>query len=64
MTQAKTLDVRQKELQALLTTATGRAELERLAARYADASGRLRPARTSLITYIVVHERERGLVAG
>jgi hypothetical protein len=64
MPEAKTLDVRQKELQTLLTTPSGRAELERLAAQYAAASGRLRPARTSLITYIVVHERERGLVAG
>jgi hypothetical protein len=64
MPEAKTLDVRQKELQALLSTPSGRAELERLAARYAAASGRLRPTRTSLITYIVVHERERGLVAG
>jgi hypothetical protein len=64
MPKAKTLAIRQKELQALLTTPSGRAELERLAARYAAASGRLRPARTSLITYIVVHERERGRVAG
>jgi len=64
MPEAKTLDVRQKELQTLLTTPSGRLELERLAARYAAASGGLRPARTSLITYIVVHERERGLVAG
>ena len=64
MPEAKTLDVRQKELQSLLSTPSGRTELERLAAQYAAASGRLRPARTSLITYIVVHERERGLVAG
>jgi hypothetical protein len=64
MPEAKTLDVRQKELRALLATPSGRAELEWLAARYVTASGRLRPARTSLITYIVVHERERGLVAG
>ena len=44
--EAKTLDVRQKELQALLSTPSGRAELERLAARYAAASGRLRSTRT------------------
>jgi hypothetical protein len=64
MSEAKALDVRQRELQALLATPAGREELEGLAARYAAASGRLRPTRTSLITYILVHERERGLIDG
>jgi hypothetical protein len=64
MSEAKALDVRQRELQALLATPAGREELESLAARYAAASGRLRPTRTSLITYILVHERERGLIDG
>jgi hypothetical protein len=64
MSEAKALDVRQRELQALLPTPAGREELEDLAARYAAASGRLRPTRTSLITYILVHERERGLIDG
>jgi hypothetical protein len=64
MSKAKALDVRQRELQALLATPAGREELEGLATRYAAASGRLRPTRTSLITYILVHERERGLIDG
>lgn len=64
MSKAKTLDVRQKELQGLLVTPAGRTELEELAARYATSSGRIRPSRTSLITYILVHERERGLIDG
>jgi hypothetical protein len=64
MTPKKTLPERQKELQSLLATAAGRAELQELASRYAAASGRLRPGRTSLITYILVHEREHRLITG
>jgi hypothetical protein len=33
-----------------------------LATRYYAASGRIRVEGTSLITYILVHERERGLI--
>jgi hypothetical protein len=62
MAEAKALDVRQRELQALLVSPAGRAELDDLAARYAAASGRLRPTRTALITDILVHERELGLI--
>jgi hypothetical protein len=64
MSKAKTLDDRQKELQGLLATPAGRTELEELADRYATASGRIRPPRTSVITYILVHERARGLIQG
>jgi hypothetical protein len=58
----KTLQQREKELRALLTTPSGREELQQLESRYHAASGRLRPARTSVITYILVHEREQGLM--
>jgi hypothetical protein len=64
MQQPKTLQEREKELQALLATSQGQAELEALACRYASAGGRARPPRTSVITYILVHERERGLIDG
>jgi hypothetical protein len=64
MTVKRNLDERQNELRSLLTTPAGRAAVEALAARYAEASGRLRPARTSAITYILVHEKERGLISG
>jgi hypothetical protein len=64
MPPTKTLRQREKELQALLVTAEGRAELQELADRYRAAGGRVRPERTSIITYLLVHERERGLIAG
>lgn len=63
MTPPKTLPQREKELQALLATAAGRAELQALAARYAAESGKVRGTRTSAITFILVQERERGLIA-
>jgi hypothetical protein len=50
------------ELRALLATPTGREELQQLEARYHAASGRPKPAGTSVITYILVHEREQGLL--
>jgi hypothetical protein len=59
---AKTLEQRQKELQSLLSTPAGQAELEVLACRYYAAGGRTRPPRTSVVTYILVHERERGMI--
>ena len=63
MAPTKTLQQRQKELQSLLATPAGRKELEELDRRY-QATGRLRPANTSVITYLLVYERERGLIAG
>jgi hypothetical protein len=62
MPQKKTLQQREKELQALLRTPAGQARLRELEGRYAAAGGRPRPAGTSLITYLLVHERERGLL--
>ena len=62
MSQSKTREERERELQVLMTTSQGRDELERLANSYQSAGGRARPGRTSVITYILVHERDKGLV--
>ena len=64
MAPQKTLAQREKELQAMLATQAGRDELQQLAARYAAAGGRVMPERTSLITYILVYERGRGVIRG
>ena len=60
----KTLQERQKELQSLFTTPAGRAELQALAARYAAADGQLMAGRSSVITYLLIYEREHGLIGG
>ena len=62
MPPAKTLVQREKELQSLLGTPEGREVLQELANRYSAASGKVRPAGTSAITYILVQEREQGLI--
>jgi hypothetical protein len=62
LTAIKTIPEREAELRALLATESGRAELEQLAARYAAAGGSIRPTGRSVITYIIVHERQSGLV--
>jgi hypothetical protein len=49
-------------MQAKKTLQERQAELEALATRYHAATGRARYEGTSLITYILVHERERGLI--
>ena len=54
---------REKELQTLLGSLAGKAELEALADRYAASSQRIRPGRMSLVTYILVCERERDMIA-
>ena len=64
MTPKKTLQQREKELQSLIATPAGRDELQQLGSRYSEAGGRVRPERTSVITYILVYERERGLIVG
>jgi hypothetical protein len=58
----KTLRQREDELRSLLATPAGRLELQALEARYAAAAGTVRPARASLITYVLVYEREHGLI--
>jgi hypothetical protein len=62
MVPKKTVHERQKELQSLLATAAGREELEALAARYHAAGDRPRPPAASVITYLLVHERQEGLI--
>jgi hypothetical protein len=62
MTPTKSLREREKELRALLPIPEGKAQLQELAARYAAGAGQTVPARTSLITYILVYERLHGLI--
>ena len=62
MTPTITLQQREKQLQSLLGTPEGREELQELANRYSAASGKVRAAGTSPITYILVQEREQGLI--
>jgi hypothetical protein len=64
MTARHSLQEREKELRSLIATPAGREELQELASRYHSASGKLRPAGTSVITYILVHERQQGLTKG
>ena len=62
MLPTKTLREREKELQALLTHRAGQELLSALEARYQARSGRVRPGGKSVVTYILVYERERGLI--
>jgi hypothetical protein len=64
MSEAKTLSAREAELRQLMATPEGRRALEGLAAGYQAAGGSVRPERTSVITYILVHERKLGLIVG
>ena len=56
----KPLLQREKELQALLATPEGRVELRALAEEYARGGGRFLPEHGSLVTYILIHERQNG----
>jgi hypothetical protein len=60
----KTLQERERELQQLMATPDGRRELEALANRYEECGGSRRPHKASVITYIIVHERQHGMIAG
>jgi hypothetical protein len=60
----KTLHQREKELQDLLATPAGRKELQEVESRYHSQGDRLRPPSTSVITFILVYEREHGLIVG
>ena len=62
MHQTKTLQVRTKEMQTLLASEERLAKLLDLASRYGAASDRHRLVRRSVVTYILVHEREQGLI--
>ena len=59
----KTVQQREKELQSLLTTPAGRTELHELEVRYHETSDRIRPPKSSVVTFILIHEREQGLIA-
>jgi len=61
MQSKKTVQQREKELQSLLATPAGMTELRQLEARYA-ASDRIRPPKSSVVTFILIHEREQGLI--
>jgi hypothetical protein len=63
MVAKKTLQQREKDLQSLLATPEGRKELEALEARYRAAGAKLRTTNTSVITYLLVYERGRGLIS-
>jgi len=63
MTPKKTLRAREAELRVLLATPAGQKELHDLVCRYRNAGGQLKPAGASSITYILVHEREKGLIS-
>ncbi|OAI41205.1 hypothetical protein AYO40_03605 [Planctomycetaceae bacterium SCGC AG-212-D15] len=62
MNAKKTLPERERELQELLRSSEGQKELEELATKYEAESGRPRPHGTSVITYLLVHERGQGLL--
>jgi len=64
MAPKKTVQEREKELRLLLATPAGRFELQELASLYSTASGKLKPAGRSAITFILVHERDQGLITG
>jgi hypothetical protein len=64
MTLKKSLREREIELQTLLASPAGREELRILASRYSTGNGRVKPEGASVVTYILVHEREHGLIAG
>ncbi|HTK74142.1 MAG TPA: hypothetical protein VL371_02730 [Gemmataceae bacterium] len=49
-------------MKSLLATPAGRDELDDLESRYADKGASLRVGRTSIITYLLVYERECGLI--
>jgi hypothetical protein len=63
MNPKKTLQQREKELRSLLATTAGQTELHELESRYHEISGKLKPAKTSAITFILVQEREWGLIS-
>jgi hypothetical protein len=60
----KTMREREKELQLQLQTPKGSAELEDLAGRYAELPASPRRNGPSVITFILICEREQGLILG
>jgi hypothetical protein len=64
MTRSRSLHEREKELRALLATPAGREELEATVDRYTKENGKGLSPRASPITFILVHERVKGLIIG
>ena len=62
MKKTKTLAERERELQAFMSAPEGPDRLDRIADGYRNDGGRARPPHSSVITYILVHERESGLI--
>ena len=62
MTEKWTLEERQRELQTLLASSEGREKLQELAQKYESDSGKPMPHGTSIITYLLVHERGQGML--
>jgi len=62
MRPTSTLQERERELQSLLATAEGREQVQELACRYATMGSKLRPPGKSVVTHILVYERELGLI--
>src|SRR5438874_2437806 len=60
----KTRQEREAELRQLMATPAGRGELEQLASAYSAKGGRPLVAGKSVITFILVYEREIGLIEG
>jgi hypothetical protein len=63
MRPTKPLRQREQELLSLLATPAGQKELNDLKSRYQAASDRFKPGKASVITYILVHERDQGLIS-
>jgi hypothetical protein len=59
----KTIQKGGKELADLLPTPQGRSQIEELVSRHVDAGGHTMAPGTSLITLILICERERGLTS-
>lgn len=58
----KSLPIRERELYALNSTPLGLMELKSMAAGYARAGGKPFPDGESVITYILIHERDRDII--
>lgn len=59
----KKLHVRERELYALHATPLGLMELRSMATSYARASGKPFGDGESVITYILIHERDQDLIS-
>lgn len=62
MTPQKKLQDRERELQILHSTPAGLIELKAIAAEYARVNDRPFPEGESVITYILVYERDKKLI--